>query len=109
MIVKIQRYSQKYDDNFNPIGDPEFKDIEIDVKSFVRYVTGQLRQEDPGLLLTTTHLIRLQSSVDVRRPNDPLLLGADRIILNGRPYQVDVIDDIQFHGLYQIQLSEDMR
>lgn len=109
MIVKIQRYSQKYDDNVNPIGDPEFQDIEIDVNSFVRYVTGQLRQEDPGLLLTTTHLLRLQSNVDVRRPNDPLLLGPDRIIFNGRPYQVDVIDDIQFPGLYQIQLSEDMR
>jgi hypothetical protein len=109
MIVKVQRYGQRYDDNDNPIGDPEFQDVETGVHSFVRYVTGQLRQEDPGLLPTSTHLIRLQNTVDVRRPNDSLLLGPDRIILNGRPYQVDAIDDIQFPGLYQIQLSEDMR
>ncbi|AIQ70363.1 hypothetical protein [Paenibacillus graminis] len=109
MIVKVQRYVQQYDENDNPIGEPEFQDIETEVQSFVRYVTGQLRQEDPGLLPTSTHLIRLQNTVDVRRPNDLLLLGPDRIVLNGRPYQVDVIDDIQFPGLYQIQLSEDMR
>jgi hypothetical protein len=109
MIVKIQRYSQKYDENYNPIGDPEFLDIETEVYSFVRYVTGELRQEDPGLLPTSTHLVRLQNTVDVRRPDDPSLFNPDRIILNGSPYRVDVIDDIQFPGLYQIQLSEDMR
>ncbi|MEK4196145.1 hypothetical protein NYE59_23910 [Paenibacillus sp. FSL L8-0323] len=109
MFVKIQRYSQKYDGNYNPIGDPDFLDIETEVHSFVRYVNGQLRQEDPGLLPTTTHVVRLQNAVDVRRPDDPQLLRPDRIVLNGRPYQVDVIDDIQFPGLYQIQLSEDMR
>ncbi|MDH6373538.1 hypothetical protein M2444_005370 [Paenibacillus sp. PastF-3] len=109
MIVKIQRYSQKYDGNYNPIGDPDFLDIETGVHSFVRYVNGQLRQEDPGLLPTSTHLVRLQNTVDVRRPDDPKLLKPDRIVFNGRPYQVDDINDIQFPGLYQIQLSEDMR
>lgn len=109
MIVKIQRYNQQYDENDNPIGGPDFQDIQTGLHSFVRYVTAQLRQEDPGLLPTSTHLVRLQNTVDVRRPDDPSLLNPDRIILNGRPYQVDAIDDIQFPGLYQIQISEDMR
>lgn len=109
MLVKVQRYKQQYDQNDNPVGDPEFLDIETDVKAFVRYVTGQLRQEDPGLLPTSTHLVRVQNTVDVRRPDDPQLNKPDRMILNGRPYQVDAIDDIQFPGLYQIQLSEDRR
>lgn len=109
MIVKVQRYRQQYDENVNPIGDPEFLDIETEVETFLRYVTGQLRQEEPGLLPTSTHLIRLQNTIDVRRPSDPSLLGPDRIVLNGRGYQVDAIDDIQFPGLYQIQLSEDLR
>lgn len=109
MLVKVQRYKQAYDGNDNPIGDPEFLEIETDVHAFVRYVTGQLRQEDPGLLPTSTHLVRMQNTVGVLRPNDPALSKPDRIVLNGRPYQVDAIDDIQFPGLYQIQLSEDMR
>lgn len=109
MIVKVQRYSQRYDENYNPIGDPEFSDVATGVHSFVQYISGQLRQEDPGLLLTSTHLVRMQNTVGVLRPNDPMLSKPDRIVLNGRSYQVDVIDDIQFPGLYQIQLSEDIR
>lgn len=109
MIVRVQRYSQEYDGNYNPIGDLDFTDVEIEVKAFVQYVTAQLRQDDPGLLPTSTHLLRLQQKVDVRRPDDPLLIQPDRIVLNGRSYQVDAINDIQFPGLYQIQLSEDRR
>ncbi|OME55123.1 hypothetical protein BSK61_13730 [Paenibacillus odorifer] len=109
MIVKVQRHSQRYNENNNPIGDPEFQDVATGVHAFVRYVTGQLRQEEPGLLPTSTHLVRMQNTVRVLRPNDPTLSKPDRIVLNGRPYQVDAIDDIQFPGLYQIQLSEDMR
>ncbi|AWV35158.1 hypothetical protein CD191_22375 [Paenibacillus odorifer] len=109
MIVKVQRHSQRYDGNNNAIGDPEFQDVATGVHAFVRYVTGQLRQEEPGLLPTSTHIVRMQNTVGVLRPNDPALSKPDRIVLNGRPYQVDAIDDIQFPGLYQIQLSADMR
>lgn len=35
MIVRVQRYSQEYDGNYNPIGDPDFTDVEIEVKAFV--------------------------------------------------------------------------
>lgn len=109
MIVRVQRYSQEYDEKDNPISDPNFTDIDVNVKAFAQFITAQLRQSDPGLLPTSTHLLRLQNSVDVRNPDDPLLIKPDRILLNGRPYQVDAIDDIQFQGLYQIQLSEDRR
>jgi hypothetical protein len=109
MIVKVQRYGQQYDENDNPIGDPEFQDIETEVNAFAQYVTAQLRQEDPGLLATSTHLLRLQRTVDVRRPDDTSLMSPDRIVLNGRPYQVDDVGDIQYPGLYQVQLSEDRR
>lgn len=109
MVVKVQRYSQEYDDHYNPIGDPDFQDIATEVNAFAQYVTAQLRQQDPGLLATSTHLLRLQRTVDVRRPDDTSLMSPDRIVLNGRPYQVDAVDDIQFPGLYQVQLSEDRR
>ncbi len=108
-LVDIQRYSQAYDDNDNEVGPPSFNVVQASVVSFAEFVTAKLLQEDPGLLPTTSYLLRMQSTVDVKRPSDPTLEQRDRILLHGRPYQVDAIDDVKYPGVYQVQLSEDRR
>lgn len=107
--IEVQRYTQDYDGNDNPIGLATFAAVISDVPAYAEYASGKLRQEDPGLLPTTVYLLRMQKTVDVKRPDDPDLIQPDRILLNGRAYQVDVIDEIKYPGLYQIQLSEDRR
>jgi hypothetical protein len=107
-MVEVQRYEQTYDSNDNPTGEA-FVTVQSNVKGYTQYVTAHLRQMDIGLLPTTAYVLILQSNVDVKRPQDPSLLKPDRIILNGRTYQVDVVDDVKVSGLLQIQLSEDVR
>ncbi|MOA32167.1 hypothetical protein D3C78_1533640 [compost metagenome] len=108
VTVEIQRYTQDYDSNDNPKGNPEFTQVE-EVRGFAQFVSAQLRLDDPGLLPTTTYVLILQTTVDIRRPQDQSLISPDRALLNGRPYQVDVIDDLKYPNLLHIQLSEDTR
>lgn len=108
VTAEIQRYTQEYDSNDNPKGNPEFVQIQ-EARGFAQFVSAQLRLDDPGLLPTTTYILILQTTVDVRRPQDKSLQSPDRVLLNGRPYQVDAIDDIKYPNLLYVQLSEDMR
>ncbi|HIW32615.1 MAG TPA: hypothetical protein IAA29_07500 [Candidatus Paenibacillus intestinavium] len=108
-LVEVQRYGQNYDSLDNPVGEPSFTPMESDVKCFAQYVTAQLRMDEPGLLATTNYVLIIQTSVDVRKPQDQSLLSPDRIVLDGRPYQVDVVDSIKYPNLLHIQLSEDLR
>ncbi|MCR8656935.1 hypothetical protein [Paenibacillus endoradicis] len=108
-LVEVQRYSQTYDALYNPVGGPSFKSIEVGVKCFVQYVSAQLRMDEPGLLATTSYVLVLQTTVDVRKPQDELLLSPDRIMLDGRPYQVDVVDGLKYPNLLHVQLSEELR
>lgn len=108
VVIQVQRYSQTYDANDNPIGG-SFDPVQLNVKAYAQYVTAHLRQLDIGLLPTTAYTLLVQSTVNVKRPQDPSLIMPDRIILNNRPYQVDVIDDVKTTGLFNIQLSEDIR
>jgi hypothetical protein len=107
--IDVQRYQQALDENDNPIGVPTFLAVTSNVKAFAQYVTAQLRQEDLGLLPTTVYVLQLQANVNVRKPQDPSLISPDRIILNGHSYQVDVVDDVKYPNLLNIQLSEDLR
>ncbi|MDB5053279.1 MAG: hypothetical protein JWM44_1329 [Bacilli bacterium] len=107
-VIEIQRCTVTYDTNDNPIGE-SFDPVQSNVKAYVQYVTAHLRQLDIGLLPTTAYTLLVQSTVNVKRPQDTSLVMPDRIVLNGRPYQVDVIDDVKTPGLYNIQLSEDIR
>jgi VIT1/CCC1 family predicted Fe2+/Mn2+ transporter len=79
------------------------------VKTFAQYVTARLRQEDPGLPPSTVYVLQLQSTVDVRKPQDQSLILPDRIVLNGQPYQVDAVDDVKYPNMIHVQLSEDLR
>ncbi|MBE0340893.1 hypothetical protein E4V51_06330 [Paenibacillus sp. 28ISP30-2] len=108
-VVEVQRYQQAYDANDNPVGDAEFTSVAADVVCFAQYVTAQLRQQEPGLLPSTVFTLQLQTTVDVRDPQDSSLSAPDRIVMGGKTYQVDVVDRIKYPNLLHVQLSEDRR
>ncbi|MEC0233729.1 hypothetical protein P4H71_05080 [Paenibacillus kribbensis] len=108
-VVEVQRYQREYDSNYNPIGDAEFVSVSADVACFAQYVTAQLRQQEPGLLPNTVFVLQLQTSVDVKDPQDSSLAERERIVMGGKTYQVDVVDRIKYPNLLHIQLSEDRR
>lgn len=105
--IDVQRYGQEFDVNDNPVGAPDFITVQEGVVSFVQYVTADLRQQDQGLLPTTKYVVILQTSVDVMRPQE--LSSPDRLIIDGIPFQVDVVDGMKYPNLLNIQVSEDMR
>lgn len=108
-VIIVQRYSQAYDSNGNESGNPIFTAVQSNVKANSQYVSARMRQEDIGLLASTVYVLHLQNTVDIKRPQDASLKSPDRIILNGRSYQVDVVDDVKLPNLYYVQLSEDFR
>ncbi|MEK5374213.1 hypothetical protein [Paenibacillus sp. FSL P2-0173] len=108
-MVEVQRYQQAYDANDNPVGDAEFTSVAADVVCSAQYVTAQLRQQEPGLLPSTVFTLQLQTTVDVRDPQDSSLSALDRIVMGGKTYQVDVVDRIKYPNLLHVQLSEDRR
>lgn len=109
VTAEVQRYMQEFDTNDNPKGKPEFTLVAGDIIGFAQHVSAQLKQEEPGLLSTTSLVLLLQTSVDVREPSDPALVSPDRIVIAGKKYQVDVVDRIKYPNLLYIQLCEDRR
>ncbi|WP_260871039.1 hypothetical protein [Paenibacillus xylanexedens] len=109
VTAEVQRYMQEFDTNDNPKGKPEFTPVAAEVIGFAQRVSAQLKQEDPGLLPTTSLILLLQTDVDVREPSDPTLMSPDRIVISGKKYQVDVVDRIKYPNLLYIQLCEDRR
>ncbi|WP_339309799.1 hypothetical protein NZ043_27785 [Paenibacillus sp. FSL k6-2145] len=109
VTIEVQRYMQEYDANDNPKGKPEFVPVAAEVIGFAQQVSAQLKQEDPGLLPTTSLVLLSQTNVDVREPSDPALVSPDRIVIAGKKYQVDVVDLIKYPNLLHIQLCEDRR
>jgi len=71
------------------------------VYAFGSIVTYELRQYDPGLLSSTRYLFHVSKSLGVKE--------LDRLVYNGKDYQVDVIDDIGLPGVDRVQLSVDVR
>ncbi|WP_315370876.1 hypothetical protein [Paenibacillus xylanexedens] len=107
--IQVQRFTQEYDDYDNPKGKPVFVSVESDVVGFAQHVSAQLKQEEPGLLPTTSLVLLLQTNVDVKEPSDPELAQPDRIVITGKNYQVDVVDRIKYPNLLFVQLCEDRR
>ncbi|MFT9371695.1 hypothetical protein [Paenibacillus polymyxa] len=107
--IEVQRYQQSYDSNDNPIGDPEFVPAAVDVVCFAQYVTAQLKQQEPGLLPSTVFVLQLQTTVDVKRPEETSTAIPDRIVIGGKTYQVDEVDRMKYPNLLHVQLSEDRR
>jgi hypothetical protein len=106
-IVELQRFSQTYDANDNPVSGNHFNPVKINVIAYVEYVNASLRQQEIGLLPTTQYILYLHPSANIKRPQD--VLSPDRVILNGRPYQVDGVDDVKLPNMLYVQLSEDKR
>lgn len=102
-LIDVKRYGQP------TVGDPDYLPVASGVKAYAQYVTAELRQQDIGLLATTEYISVVQKTVDIKNPNDPSLYRPDRFVLNGRNYQVDVVDDFKFPNLYHVQLSVDLR
>jgi hypothetical protein len=107
--ITVQRYGQAYDANDNPTGAPSFSNVISGVIAFAEFVNASIRVKQEGLLPTTVYTLLLQTSVDVKPPQDDSLESPDRILLAGKPYQVDNIDTIRFPNLLFIELSEDRR
>ena len=107
--INVMRFSQSFDSNDNPIGAPTFTFVATGVHGFANFVSARLRQEDPGLLPSTTYTLMLQKSADIKNPQDDALQAPDRIVMDGRPFQVDSIDHLRYPGLQYVQLSEDTR
>jgi hypothetical protein len=107
VVVDIQRYTQLFDGNDNPVGNPQFVPVQVNIIGFAQYVSAKLRQDDIGLLPTTAYTLMLHPSANIKRPQE--VRSPDRVILNGRPYQVDVVDDVKLPNTLHIQMSEDTR
>ncbi|CCC85699.1 hypothetical protein PPM_2762 [Paenibacillus polymyxa M1] len=108
-VVEVQRYQQAYDVNDNPVGDAEFTSVAADVVCFAQYVTAQLRQQEPGLLSSTVFVLQMQTTVDVKKPEETTTAIPDRIVMGGKTYQVDEVDRMKYPNLLHVQLSEDRR
>ncbi|OKP95389.1 hypothetical protein [Paenibacillus sp. P46E] len=105
--ITVNRFSQEYDSNDNPIGSEEYKPIAENVIAFAQYVTARLRQDDPGLLPSTTYTLQLQTTVDIKDPQDAI--HPDQVILKGKAYQVDAVDVVKYPNLLHVQLSDSVR
>lgn len=109
VMIDIERYGQRYDRNDNPIGGPSFNPVQSNAKGYAQYVTARIRQNEAGLLPATVYILQLQTTADVKDPQDKTLISPDRIIMGGKPYQVDAVDRVKYPNLYHLQLSEDVR
>ncbi|MMZ67183.1 hypothetical protein D1872_297380 [compost metagenome] len=108
-LIEVQRYQQAYDANDNPVGDAEFTSVVADVVCFAQYVTAQLRQQEPGLLPSTVFVLQMQTTVDVKRPEETTTAIPDRIVMGEKTYQVDEVDRMKYPNLLHVQLSGDRR
>ncbi|MDF2651700.1 MAG: hypothetical protein K0Q73_7505 [Paenibacillus sp.] len=106
-IVELQRFSQTYDANDNPVSGTHFNQVQVHVIAYAEYVNASLRQQEIGLLPTTEYILYLHPSADIKRPQE--VLSPDRVIIKGRPYQVDGVDDVKLPNMLYVQLSEDKR
>lgn len=75
--------------------------IAAGVPTYFEEINAAMRQYDAGLLQTTVKKFLVQTDIDIQ------LL--DRIVLNGRNYQVTNVDMAKYVNLLDVQVSEDNR
>lgn len=97
--IQHQRLVKDVDENFNPV--EEWKDLNTDVPSYGEIITYRMTQEDPGLLEGTKYTFQVSKVLELKE--------LDRIIYDGKNYEVVSIDDIGMSGIYRIQVSVDLR
>jgi len=74
--------------------------INSSINSFGEIVTYSTRQADPGILEGTRYIFQVSKSIGV--------VMRDRIIYNGKNYDVISIDDV-LEGIVRLQLGVDTR
>lgn len=87
------------DENWNPIKVWEVQNS--NVKAFGQVVTTMLRQEDPGILETTTAIFYAPASYNIQT--------MDRLNDGSRDYQVEVVDNVFLPNISRIQVRYDER
>lgn len=97
--VSVYRYAEFADENGNLIQNWQL--AAENVPAYGEVVTAALRAQDPGLLPNTRLLLQVPKSVGVQ--------VMDRIVLDGKNYQLDSLDDVMLQGIARLQLSEDLR
>ena len=97
--INVIRRVDKYE-NHKKVG-AETKVIASAVPTYFEEINAAMRQYDAGLLQTTVKKFLVQTSIDI-----DLL---DRIVLNGRNYQVTNVDTAKYVNLLDVQVSEDNR
>ncbi|MCR8633489.1 hypothetical protein [Paenibacillus radicis (ex Xue et al. 2023)] len=106
--AELQRYSNIYGENKNII-DRAFTPVQTGIPAFAQHVTARMRMEDMGLLPTTSYVLIIPVTVDVKTPQEAETTSLDRILLGGVAYQVNDVNRVKYPNLLQLQLSEDVR
>ncbi len=101
----VQRLQKQYDANDNQIGE-DFVTI-AEMPGYIRLVSGDMRQRDPGLLETTTHVLQVAIDTDVPEGKDGV--HPARIVFGGGKFQVSVVNRYKYPGALYVQLTEDNR
>lgn len=108
-IIDIKRLESTLDENLNPVNAwiTTFPSVKVNAE----YVTGALREKEPGLLANTVLKILMQKTPAYTRYDDQNSDFAinDRIVLGTSNYQVTAVDAVITEGLLTIQVAQDVR
>jgi hypothetical protein len=96
-VLELKRYDEDVDENGNIV--QGWKSINSSIDSFGEIVTYSTRQADPGILEGTRYIFQVPKSIGV--------VMRDRIIYNGKNYDVISVDDIM--EIVRLQLAVDSR
>jgi len=108
-VIMIMRLESTLDENLNPVN--AWVSTFSSVRVSAEYVTGALREKEPGLLANTVLRILMQKTPDYTTYDDPNSDFAinDRIVLGTSNYQVTSIDAVITEGMLTIQVAQDVR
>ena len=98
-VLKHKRYTQTVDEGGNLVEGWQVLNAAVD--AYGEIVTYRLRQEDPGLLDSTKYVFQVPKSIAAE------LL--DRIVRDGKNYEVVSVDDIGMSGVARLQVAVDVR
>jgi len=97
-VLTLKRYEETVDDYGNIV--QGWETINSSICSFGEIVTYQTRQADPGILEGTRYIFQVSKTIGI--------VLRDRIIYNGKNYDVISVDDIM-QGIVRLQAAVDSR
>ena len=97
-VLILKRYDEDVDEYGNIV--QGWITINSSIDSFGEIVTYSTRQADPGILEGTKYIFQVSKSIGA--------IMRDRIIYNGKNYDVISVDDIM-EGIVRLQLAIDSR